>query len=416
MDTVNVQLTPSVIEALNEELAHQNRMAGTSRADAKDNGVQGQILTLEDQVMIARGAYVYHSGDRALHELRKCAALAIRALVLYGCPRRLRTHADMLRVCPAGEPAVADVVPARIVNEDLLRLAWEMGFALCRAYGDNHAHFRGTQKHAQWATALKELTGCNVVAPGPGAPLADKKCGITSPMIASCKEGYEPFPLADVAAMMQRSAERENDAQAILGMFKSFHARLCERFRYVHDEKDWRRDLCSLEEHIAMQVEAANNRQALAITESTIYDVKLQTERKVNDELRAKIERQRGRIRYLEDAAKIERNRPAADTFDSFLRVLNEACKADSRAVMELLNKGVSCNEVLANHPTIQVRYVDDAGVGFSLRPIGLINGICEALTGRKVAASIVDTFSGDALLGFVEYNPLRTRSEKDTA
>ncbi len=33
--------------------------------------------------------------------------------------------------------------------------------------------------------------------------------------------------------------------------FKLFHKRLCERFAYTHDEKDWRRDVVSLIEHIA---------------------------------------------------------------------------------------------------------------------------------------------------------------------
>lgn len=33
--------------------------------------------------------------------------------------------------------------------------------------------------------------------------------------------------------------------------FKSFHRSLCKRFGYPHDEKDWWRDLVSLEEHIA---------------------------------------------------------------------------------------------------------------------------------------------------------------------
>ncbi|CAE6967732.1 hypothetical protein [Paraburkholderia domus] len=33
--------------------------------------------------------------------------------------------------------------------------------------------------------------------------------------------------------------------------FKNFHRLLCERFNYVHDEKDWRRDQLSLIEHIA---------------------------------------------------------------------------------------------------------------------------------------------------------------------
>ncbi len=33
--------------------------------------------------------------------------------------------------------------------------------------------------------------------------------------------------------------------------FKNFHANLCKRFGYGHDETDWRRDLASLEEWIA---------------------------------------------------------------------------------------------------------------------------------------------------------------------
>lgn len=36
--------------------------------------------------------------------------------------------------------------------------------------------------------------------------------------------------------------------------FKNFHRSLCARFGYTHDENDWRRDLASLEEHIARMV------------------------------------------------------------------------------------------------------------------------------------------------------------------
>ncbi len=38
--------------------------------------------------------------------------------------------------------------------------------------------------------------------------------------------------------------------------FKNFHRSLCARFGYTHDEIDWRRDLVSLEEHIAMLTSA----------------------------------------------------------------------------------------------------------------------------------------------------------------
>ena len=36
--------------------------------------------------------------------------------------------------------------------------------------------------------------------------------------------------------------------------FKNFHRLLCERFGYVHDEHDWRRDQLSLIEHIAKRL------------------------------------------------------------------------------------------------------------------------------------------------------------------
>ncbi len=51
--------------------------------------------------------------------------------------------------------------------------------------------------------------------------------------------------LLELAEAYEAAPDPEPDA------FKAFHKRLCERFGYVHDEKDWRRDLLSLEEHIA---------------------------------------------------------------------------------------------------------------------------------------------------------------------
>lgn len=43
---------------------------------------------------------------------------------------------------------------------------------------------------------------------------------------------------------------------AATAAFKNFHRSLCARFGYTHDEKDWQRDLVSLEEHIAAQAAA----------------------------------------------------------------------------------------------------------------------------------------------------------------
>ena len=36
--------------------------------------------------------------------------------------------------------------------------------------------------------------------------------------------------------------------------FKNFHRNLCKRFGYWHDDVHWKRDLASLEEHIAKAI------------------------------------------------------------------------------------------------------------------------------------------------------------------
>ena len=87
-------LSPDVIEAIDEELAYQNSLIDSPRAGNQDYRVAGQILTLEEYVTKARTAWVMNGdeeGDRlALDNLRKCAAICCRALLLYGCPRRAR--------------------------------------------------------------------------------------------------------------------------------------------------------------------------------------------------------------------------------------------------------------------------------------------------------------------------------------
>lgn len=38
----------------------------------------------------------------------------------------------------------------------LIRVAWEQGFKLCRGYGDNHVHFQGEQRERQWLAFMAE--------------------------------------------------------------------------------------------------------------------------------------------------------------------------------------------------------------------------------------------------------------------
>lgn len=77
------------------------------------------------------------------------------------------------------------------------------------------------------------------------------------------------------------------------------------------------------------------------------------------------------------------------ETLDIILKILNDALEANPEAIQELLNVGVLCNQKLADHPTIQVQALDEGR--YILRPIGLINGIVESLTGERVAMVIDD-------------------------
>jgi len=87
--TKQCRLTSEVVFAIDEELAYIETLPAQGRADRSDYGLTGQLLVLEEYVRRARAAWVNNAGQvEALHELRKCAAIAIRGLLLYGCPRR----------------------------------------------------------------------------------------------------------------------------------------------------------------------------------------------------------------------------------------------------------------------------------------------------------------------------------------
>jgi hypothetical protein len=90
------------------------------------------------------------------------------------------------------------------------------------------------------------------------------------------------------------------------------------------------------------------------------------------------------------------------EIFESILNILNEACKADIKAMNQLCESRVPCNEALADHPTIVVQENDGTSV---VGLLGIINGICENLTGLKVASEYDDD-SGE-LIGFIGYRQL---------
>lgn len=84
-----LRVTSEVLSAINGELAYTETLQDIGRADAEDYGVEGQLITLATYTRRAQDAWTNNATNSpALHELRKIAAIAIRALVLGGCPRR----------------------------------------------------------------------------------------------------------------------------------------------------------------------------------------------------------------------------------------------------------------------------------------------------------------------------------------
>lgn len=65
---------------------------------------------------------------------------------------------------------------------------------------------------------------------------------------------------------------------------------------------------------------------------------------------------------------------PNLDAIRQAVRVLNEALAADPDAIEELFGHRVQVNEVLADHPTIQV--TGSIGEPPTMNVLGLINGL----------------------------------------
>jgi hypothetical protein len=100
----------------------------------------------------------------------------------------------------------------------------------------------------------------------------------------------------------------------------------------------------------------------------------------------------------------------SSDLFGVFVRILNEAYEADPAALHTLICYRVPCNQALADHPTVQVASEPFAKTEyFSVGLLGVINGICEPLTGKRVAVKFSEpdpTTKRSKILGFTEYLP----------
>lgn len=89
MKTIPIKMSSTVIEAINGELQYQATLMDQGRADNTDYGVEGQLTTLAVYTRRAQEAWTDNAtSEQALDVLRKVAAIAVRALELYGCPRR----------------------------------------------------------------------------------------------------------------------------------------------------------------------------------------------------------------------------------------------------------------------------------------------------------------------------------------
>lgn len=84
------------------------------------------------------------------------------------------------------------------------------------------------------------------------------------------------------------------------------------------------------------------------------------------------------------------------------LTALNDALEADPVAVHALISTRVQCNARLADHPTVQVGITPTS---FEVGALGLLNGVIEVATGKRVAAQWVQTEPGrEELVGFIEW------------
>lgn len=89
MDNRKLWITNDIINAIDDELEYIGTLNDQGRSDGEHHGIAGQLLTLKHYTDRAMALWVMNRGsDDALHELRKCAAIAIRALLTEGCPKR----------------------------------------------------------------------------------------------------------------------------------------------------------------------------------------------------------------------------------------------------------------------------------------------------------------------------------------
>jgi hypothetical protein len=81
------------------------------------------------------------------------------------------------------------------------------------------------------------------------------------------------LPLAVRRVVLERDEARVALASASDHKFKNFHRLLCERFGYVHDEKDWKRDQVSSIEWIASGASEAVAGEPVSIMDAALTEI-----------------------------------------------------------------------------------------------------------------------------------------------
>ena len=88
-ERINLKEESELLDALQGELNYQYEMSDNDRADYIDNGVAGQLVTLDTYLRKAQDDWTLNAGDeKSLHQIRKLAATAIRTMVQYGITNR----------------------------------------------------------------------------------------------------------------------------------------------------------------------------------------------------------------------------------------------------------------------------------------------------------------------------------------
>jgi hypothetical protein len=95
---------------------------------------------------------------------------------------------------------------------------------------------------------------------------------------------------------------------------------------------------------------------------------------------------------------------------DQIIEYLNSLVAIDPYAIAELLCIRVPCNNVLADHPTVEVQTAGKstfiAPGTFRLGVLGLLNGYCESLTNVRATAEPLSSQNMMGLASSVSSGP----------